>query len=65
MNNLELDEAIASEKEAGRCSLLVNATAGTTVLGAIDDLEIVADVCSKYGVWMHVDVSINNDRSAR
>jgi glutamate/tyrosine decarboxylase-like PLP-dependent enzyme len=38
--------------------LMVNATAGTTVLGAIDDLEAVAEVCKKHGVWMHVDVSL-------
>ncbi|MFN8160834.1 MAG: aminotransferase class V-fold PLP-dependent enzyme [Solirubrobacterales bacterium] len=33
----------------------VAATAGTTNLGAIDDLEAVADVCEERGMWMHVD----------
>lgn len=33
------------------------ATSGTTVLGAFDDLNAVADVCEKHKVWMHVDVS--------
>ncbi|KAL0818942.1 hypothetical protein ABMA28_008241 [Loxostege sticticalis] len=51
----ELDVAIQREKEEGRCPLFVNATAGTTVLGAIDDLVAVADVCKKHNVWMHVD----------
>ena len=32
-------------------------TTGTTVLGACDDLNAVADVCQKHGVWFHVDVS--------
>lgn len=54
----ELDAAICKEKECGLYPLMVNATAGTTVLGAIDDLQKVADVCKKHGVWMHVDVSL-------
>lgn len=53
----ELDAAIQAEKGLGKHPLMVNATAGTTVLGAMDDLAAVADVCKKYGVWMHVDVS--------
>ncbi|GBP26639.1 Glutamate decarboxylase 1 [Eumeta japonica] len=51
----ELEVAIKDELTHGRHPLFVNATAGTTVLGAIDDLERVADVCQKYHVWMHVD----------
>ncbi|XP_059051634.1 cysteine sulfinic acid decarboxylase [Achroia grisella] len=51
----DLEKAIQKEKDCGRYPLLVNATAGTTVLGAIDNLEAVADICKKYGVWMHVD----------
>lgn len=55
----KLDKAIQIEKDLGRCPLFVNATAGTTVMGAVDDLEAIADVCKKHGVWMHVDVSLN------
>ncbi|CAK1593968.1 unnamed protein product [Parnassius mnemosyne] len=51
----KLDATIQMEKDHGRQPVLVNATAGTTVLGAIDNLEDVADVCEKHGVWMHVD----------
>lgn len=54
----ELDEAVQKERVLGRCPVFVNGMAGTTVLGAIDDLEAVADVCQKHGVWMHVDVSV-------
>lgn len=53
----ELDKAIQEELRMNRHPVLVNATAGTTVLGAVDDLVSVADLCGKYGIWMHVDVS--------
>ena len=31
------------------------ATSGTTNAGVIDELDAVADVCTRLGVWMHVD----------
>lgn len=42
----------------GFVPFLVSATAGTTVYGAFDPLLAVADICKKYKIWMHVDVSI-------
>lgn len=35
----------------------VNATAGTTVQGAFDPLNRIADISERNGMWMHVDVS--------
>ncbi|CAH0402477.1 unnamed protein product [Chilo suppressalis] len=55
MSPSELEDAIERELELGRRPLMVNATAGTTVLGAIDELEAIAKVCQKFNVWMHVD----------
>ena len=35
---------------------MVNATSGTTVFGAYDPLDELADVCRDNGdVWLHVD----------
>lgn len=33
----------------------MNATSGSTVLGAYDDLTALAEVCAKHKVWLHVD----------
>ena len=54
----ELEKAVTSVKEEGKCPLAVIATAGTTVLGAFDPLTEIASVCQKHKLWMHIDVSI-------
>ena len=52
-----LRSAIQEVRDAGREPLFVNATFGTTVFGAIDPLEEIAQICEKEGLWMHADVS--------
>lgn len=49
----KIDDVIKSNRQP----FFVNATAGTTVLGAFDDLKTIADICKKYNLWMHIDVS--------
>lgn len=41
----------------GECPMCVVATSGTTVLGSFDPLDEVADICERYNVWLHCDVS--------
>lgn len=43
--------------QQGSVPFLVSATSGTTVLGAFDPLDAIADVCQRHGLWFHVDVS--------
>jgi aromatic-L-amino-acid decarboxylase len=50
-----LAAAIDEDRAGGITPVAVVATAGTTLTGAIDPLEAIADVCEARGVWMHVD----------
>ena len=47
--------ALARDRAGGLTPIAVVATAGTTLTGAVDPLDAIADVCQREGVWMHVD----------
>ncbi len=51
----ELDRAIAADLEAEIVPIAVVANGGTTLTGAVDDLDAVADICERHGTWLHVD----------
>ncbi|MHB1836926.1 MAG: pyridoxal phosphate-dependent decarboxylase family protein [Solirubrobacteraceae bacterium] len=48
-------DAIDSDLAAGVVPVAVVATAGTTLTGAVDDLDGLADVCEQRATWLHVD----------
>ena len=48
-------EAIDADRSAGVAPVAVVATAGTTLTGAVDPIDELADVCQARGVWLHVD----------
>lgn len=50
-----LREQIEADREAGHQPFFINATAGTTVMGAFDPLEELADLAEEQGLWLHVD----------
>ncbi|KAG5953561.1 L-aspartate decarboxylase dtxS4 [Claviceps sorghi] len=47
----------AEAKARQQLPLYVNATAGTTVLGAFDPVGELRDICNEFGMWLHVDGS--------
>ena len=51
----KLEEQIILDTNAGFVPAYVNATAGTTVLGAFDPIDKIADITEKYDLWLHVD----------
>jgi len=51
----KLEEQIKEDIKNGCIPTYVNATAGTTVLGAFDPLDKIADITEKYNIWLHVD----------
>ncbi|KAG8189583.1 hypothetical protein JTE90_023653 [Oedothorax gibbosus] len=53
----ELEKCIQADKSKGFRPFFVCATAGTTVLGAFDSIADCADICQKYGLWLHVDAA--------
>jgi aromatic-L-amino-acid/L-tryptophan decarboxylase len=50
-----LAEMIQADIAAGRTPMAVVGTAGTTLTGAIDPLDAIAEICAQHGIWMHVD----------
>uniref|UniRef100_A0A8C8WKV8 Cysteine sulfinic acid decarboxylase n=1 Tax=Panthera leo TaxID=9689 RepID=A0A8C8WKV8_PANLE len=53
----DLERQISLAEAEGSVPFLVSATSGTTVLGAFDPLEAIADVCQRHGLWLHVDAA--------
>ena len=51
----DLRQQIEQDLSKGYHPFFVNATAGTTVLGAFDDIEIISKVSKDYNLWLHLD----------
>uniref|UniRef100_A0A8B9KGZ0 Cysteine sulfinic acid decarboxylase n=1 Tax=Astyanax mexicanus TaxID=7994 RepID=A0A8B9KGZ0_ASTMX len=54
----DLEAKIVHAKSQDAVPFFVNATAGTTVQGAFDPLNRIADISERNGMWMHVDVRL-------
>jgi len=53
-----LSQAIAADRLAGYRPICVIGSAGTINTGAIDDLNALADLCEREGLWFHIDGAI-------
>lgn len=52
-----LESEVIRAINEGALPFLVIATAGTTVLGAFDPIDKIADVCKRNNMWLHVDAA--------
>lgn len=50
-----LRQAVAADRAAGRRPFMVIGSAGTVDVGAVDDLNALADFAAAEGLWFHVD----------
>lgn len=50
-----LEEAVRKDSLEGYKPMMVNATAGTTVLGAFDPISEISEVCERHQMWLHLD----------
>ncbi|RQW63457.1 pyridoxal phosphate-dependent class III aminotransferase [Vibrio viridaestus] len=55
MDATKIADVIEASKARGEIPFAIVGTAGTTDHGAIDDLNVVADIAQQYELWMHVD----------
>src|SRR5450759_3506825 len=55
MDVAQLERAIEEDLAAGWRPFAVVATVGTTSTTSIDPVPHIADVCERYGLWLHVD----------
>jgi aromatic-L-amino-acid/L-tryptophan decarboxylase len=53
----DVAKAVAEDRALGRRPFLVVAQAGSTPVGAVDDLAALADFCAAEGLWLHVDAA--------
>lgn len=51
----QLRESIARDRAAGARPMMIVATSGTTVMGAFDPIDALADIARDEGLWLHVD----------
>jgi aromatic-L-amino-acid decarboxylase len=57
MDAKALDAAVESDRRVGAVPLAVVATVGTTSTTAIDPVAIIARICEREKMWLHIDSS--------
>jgi L-2,4-diaminobutyrate decarboxylase len=57
MDPAKLEATLSGLRAAGHPVVAVVACACATPVGAFDPLARIADVCARYGVWLHVDAA--------
>ncbi|MDP1970680.1 MAG: aspartate aminotransferase family protein [Methylobacter sp.] len=55
MNIAALELAIAEDQKIGLTPFFIAGTVGTVGVGAIDNLQSIAELCHRKNIWFHVD----------
>jgi aromatic-L-amino-acid decarboxylase len=55
MDATQLEKAVQEDIAEGRRPFAVVATIGTTSTTSIDPVPRIAEICERYGLWLHVD----------
>ena len=55
INISEFEKQVHLDLANGFTPFYLNATAGTTVMCAFDDVAGLAPICNKYNIWLHLD----------
>ncbi len=55
---VKLDEAIVSDKGKGYLPCCVIASLGTTGTMAVDPVKAIGKICTRHGIWLHVDAAM-------
>lgn len=55
MDPADLRHHIESDIAAGYTPIAIVATTGTTLTGAIDPIDALADIAQQFGIWLHID----------
>lgn len=53
----KLADAIDEDIDDGFLPICVIPTIGTTSTSSVDPVDAIADICEKYGIWLHVDAA--------
>lgn len=57
MELASLASAIRRDEASGSRPFCVVAQAGSASLGAVDEIDALADLCARHGLWLHVDAA--------
>lgn len=55
MDIAALELAIAEDQKAGLMPFFIAGTVGSVGVGAIDNLQAIAELCSRENIWFHID----------
>ncbi|MBC8404596.1 MAG: cysteine synthase [Planctomycetes bacterium] len=58
MDPAALQRQIERDLKEGALPAVVIATSGTTVRGSFDSIPDLADICQKFGLWLHIDGAV-------